>query len=112
MSSLIPSVFSTGIYIVYDPDSYMFVLLSAVICSFDDIRTVQLYCNVFMTYIYIYIYLYIWQCGVRRRFEAALLLGSPVQFPVRTWIFLLCRQRPPPRADHSFRGVLPGVYVS
>jgi hypothetical protein len=68
---------------VYDPDSYLFILLSAVICSFDGIPNVQPYYGVFM--------IYIWQCGVRRRFEAALLLESPVQFPVRTWIFVLCR---------------------
>jgi hypothetical protein len=67
---------------VYDPDSYLFILLFAVICSFDDIPNVMLYYGVFM--------IHIWQCGVRRRFEAPLLLGSPVQFPVRTWIFVLC----------------------
>jgi hypothetical protein len=35
---------------VYDPDSYLFVLLPTVICSFDDVPTVQLYYSVFMTY--------------------------------------------------------------
>jgi len=35
---------------VYDPDSCLFILLLAVICSFNDIPTVQLYYSVFMTY--------------------------------------------------------------
>ena len=43
-----PFCCSTGVYMVYDPDSYLFILLSAVICTFDDIPNVMLYYVVFM----------------------------------------------------------------
>ena len=35
---------------VYDPDSYLFMFVFSVICSFDNIPNVQLYYSVFMTY--------------------------------------------------------------
>jgi hypothetical protein len=57
-----------------------------------------------------------WPCGLRRRSAAPRWLGSRVRNPLRTWVFVcvccvLCGLRPMRRADHSFRGVLPGVSV-
>ena len=59
--------------------------------------------------------LYRWPCGLRRTSEAAVWLGLPVRIPPWAWIFscVCCvsrRWRPLRRADHSFRGVLLGVY--
>ena len=44
-------------------------------------------------------------------------MESRVRIPLKVWMFVscvccvLCRQRPLRRAEHSFRGVLPGVCV-
>jgi hypothetical protein len=56
-----------------------------------------------------------WPRGRSRRSAAALLLESRVRIPLRACTFVscvccvLCRSQPQRRADHSFRGVLPGV---
>jgi hypothetical protein len=55
-------------------------------------------------------------CGLRRRFTVAWSLGSQVRTPLGVWMLVccvccvLCRQLPLRRADHSFRGFLPGVW--
>jgi hypothetical protein len=56
-----------------------------------------------------------WLCGLRRRPAAAWCLGSQVRIPLTACTLIscvcsvLCRQRCVRRADHSTRGVLPGV---
>ena len=58
-----------------------------------------------------------WPCGLRRTLNAAQLLRSQFRVLLRAWLFLSsvccvsCRWRRLRQADHSFRGVLPAVYL-
>ena len=58
-----------------------------------------------------------WPCGLGLRSEASRLLGLRIRIPPMGRMFVccvccaLCRWRHMRRADHSFRGVLPGVCV-
>ena len=59
-----------------------------------------------------------WPCDQMRRSEATWFMGSRFRILLRVWKFIscdccvLCRKRPVRRADHSFGGVLPSVWVS